>query len=66
MIKIIDGDTSGPKGFTGRVGKSIKDCEKYLVVEFKAVEADLPEINVKCMNFQVHSRNFKSIKVVNS
>lgn len=34
MIKIIDGDTSGPKGFTGRVGKSIKDCEKDLVVEF--------------------------------
>jgi hypothetical protein len=50
MIKKIDGDTSGPKAFTGPVGKGIKDCEKRPVVEYEAIEADLPEIDVKTLS----------------
>lgn len=50
MIKTINEDTSGPKGFTGPAGKSIKDCKKLLVVEYKAIKADLPEINVKFLS----------------
>lgn len=39
LIIELDGPTTGPRGFTGPIGKLLLDCETYPVVKFKTVEA---------------------------
>jgi len=41
LSRKIDGKTSGPKGFTGPIGKRLSTCEKLPVVGFEAIESDL-------------------------
>lgn len=40
LLTTIDGKTSGPVGFTGEVGKALKDCDSMPVVAFSAIDSD--------------------------
>lgn len=44
LIQTLDGPTSGPHGFTGPIGKQIQSCEKLQVIQFAAVQVELPDI----------------------
>ena len=38
----LDGHTSGPKGFSGPIGKELTGCEALKLVEFTCIQCDLP------------------------
>ncbi|KAK4873982.1 hypothetical protein RN001_013342 [Aquatica leii] len=40
----VDGDTSGPREFTGPIGKQLKKCDKLPVVQFKPSEGNLGKV----------------------
>lgn len=50
MIKEVDGDTSGPRGFSGPIGKSLANCETRPVRKFVPIETDLPVVNLEDTN----------------
>ena len=45
LIQTLDGKTSGPKGYTGNIGKKLERCETLNIVEFQAIPTSIPEIN---------------------
>lgn len=44
LFEHLDGTTSGPRSFTGPIGKDLKECENLCVISFNAIECLLPEI----------------------
>ena len=46
----LDGPTSGPHGFTGPIGKCIQSCESLPIVNFTAVNVDLPEVDLQSLS----------------
>ncbi|KAK4879822.1 hypothetical protein RN001_007968, partial [Aquatica leii] len=40
----LDGDTIGPRGFVGQIGKSLETCQNLEVVAFKPIACYLPDI----------------------
>lgn len=45
LIIHLDGDTSGPSGFNGPIGRALKDCEKLPVLPFDPISVeDFPTI----------------------
>lgn len=44
LINSIDGDTTGPRGFSGPMGKELLNCEKKSVVSFAIIESEMPVI----------------------
>ena len=45
LIEDLHGKTTGPKGFTGPLGRQLNNCEKLSVAEFDAIESPNIEIN---------------------
>jgi hypothetical protein len=45
LLKTLDGQTRGPYTFAGPIGSLLHDCEKAAVVDFEAIETDLPQID---------------------
>ena len=45
MIKTLDGKTTGPRGYTGEIGKQLEECEKYSVCDFDAIETSMPRLS---------------------
>ena len=45
LLKYIDGATSGPRAFSGPLGRQLVSCEKLPVAVFQAVDGELPELN---------------------
>ncbi|GBM26390.1 hypothetical protein AVEN_239383-1 [Araneus ventricosus] len=43
----VDGTTTGPRSFTGKIGKSLAGCEKLPVVSFTPIECTLCEVTNK-------------------
>ena len=43
IFTYLDGTTSGPSAFTGDIGKSLVTCQTLAVVEFEAINGNLPE-----------------------
>ena len=39
----LDGATTRPTGFSGPIGRLLSNCEKLAVVEFVAIQTNLPE-----------------------
>ncbi|CAH1100857.1 unnamed protein product [Psylliodes chrysocephalus] len=46
LLQHLDGKTTGPKGFHGKIGKQLEKCETLQPLNFKRIEVILPEINV--------------------
>ena len=40
LVKKLDGDTTGPKSFTGSLGKQLVSCESLPIVDFSAVPSE--------------------------
>ena len=45
LIKTLDGKTTGPRGYTGEIGKQLEECEKYSVCDFDAIETSMPRLS---------------------
>lgn len=43
----LDGVTSGPRSFTGIIGKCLIGCEDLPVVNFNSIQSDVPILNVE-------------------
>jgi hypothetical protein len=41
----LDGETTGPRGYTGVIGKQLERCEKKPVAKFPVIENDIPTIS---------------------
>lgn len=50
LFESIDGPTSGPKSFSGPLGKMLKDCENLTVTNFEPIICNLPEIDPKILS----------------
>jgi hypothetical protein len=46
LIISLDGPTSGPKAFSGKIGSCLKNVEKMPVVSFQKIEFDCPVVEV--------------------
>lgn len=47
LIAHLDGETSGPSGFSGAIGKMLQSCEQFPVVQFERIETVvLPEVDL--------------------
>lgn len=44
LIEHLDGSTTGPKAFSGEIGKSLMRCSELPVCKFQPIESDLPII----------------------
>lgn len=50
IFQHIDGATTGPKSFSGSIGKQLVGCEKLPVVEYESVDCSIPEIDKKMLS----------------
>ncbi|GBN60657.1 hypothetical protein AVEN_178702-1 [Araneus ventricosus] len=44
LFEYLDGETTGPALFSGKIGKQLANCEKLPIINFKPIESD--EINI--------------------
>lgn len=44
LLQNLDGSTTGPKGYSGEIGKQLEKCEKMPVRKFEKIETTLPAI----------------------
>lgn len=44
LVESLDGSTSGPRGFTGPIGKQLSKCEQLPLTNFNRILGDLPTI----------------------
>lgn len=45
LIEHLDGTTSGPRGFSGAIGKNLPSCEQLPIVKYRAIGCVLPDID---------------------
>lgn len=45
LFQQLDGQTTGPKGFSGPIGKQLEKCEDMEIINYKKIESQLPQIN---------------------
>ncbi|CAG4960190.1 unnamed protein product [Parnassius apollo] len=45
LFEHLDGKTTGPRSFTGVIGKALKGCENLPVVQFTPIACKLPDIS---------------------
>uniref|UniRef100_A0A6P7H1G5 Uncharacterized protein LOC114349192 n=1 Tax=Diabrotica virgifera virgifera TaxID=50390 RepID=A0A6P7H1G5_DIAVI len=45
LIEKLDGTTSGPRGFSGPIGKSLAICDQLPVINYKPIKSELPEVD---------------------
>ncbi|KAE8741305.1 hypothetical protein FOCC_FOCC013159 [Frankliniella occidentalis] len=50
LIIDLDGNTTGPKAFSGPIGKQLKACENMPVVHFTVIEADFPSVDANVLS----------------
>ena len=51
----LDGKTSGPTGFTGEIGKALKNCEKLAVnIHFTPITTEF--INIDCRDLSTNQK----------
>ncbi|GBM73269.1 hypothetical protein AVEN_158628-1 [Araneus ventricosus] len=44
LFEYLDGETTGPESFSGKIGEQQPNCEKLPIINFEAIELD--EINI--------------------
>ena len=44
LFQTLDGATSGPVGFTGKLGKALTNCEKLPIKQYQSIDCDLPAV----------------------
>lgn len=46
LFQHLDGTTTGPKSFSGPIGKTLSNCEDLPIKNFSAIACDLPDITI--------------------
>lgn len=46
LLQFLDCLTTGPRGFSGEIGKLLETCDKLPVVKFQPIEGELPDVDV--------------------
>lgn len=46
LLLFLDGQTAGPRGFSGEIGKLLETCDKLPVVQFQPIEGELLDVDV--------------------
>ncbi|KAE8739114.1 hypothetical protein FOCC_FOCC015390 [Frankliniella occidentalis] len=52
LLTKLDGQTSGPTGWTGPIGSKLKDCEKLPLVKFNPIPTTLPEVKYEDLSWE--------------
>lgn len=50
LFQTLDGETTGPKSFSGPIGSQLKNCEKLPVVKFQSTDCEIPDIERKILS----------------
>lgn len=50
LFQALDGETTGPKSFSGPIGTQLSKCEKLPVVNFDSIECEIPDIDRKILS----------------
>ena len=45
LLQTLDGKTSGPRSFTGEIGKKLDGCENLIICDFESIPSKLPDMN---------------------
>lgn len=45
LFQTLDGETTGPKSFSGPIGVQLSKCEKLPVLNFESIECEIPDID---------------------
>ncbi|GBM59719.1 hypothetical protein AVEN_40644-1 [Araneus ventricosus] len=45
ILQHIDGQTAGPKSFSGPIGQQLTCCDKLLVVDYEPIDCSIPNID---------------------
>lgn len=45
LFQTLDGETTGPKSFSGPIGIQLSKCEKLPIVDFGSVDCEVPDID---------------------
>lgn len=46
LLQHLDGPTSGPRAFSGPIGKALSNCEELPISEFEKIPVNLPDVNI--------------------
>jgi hypothetical protein len=46
LLQHLDGETTGPRAFSGPIGKDLSACEQLPVKKYEKIEASLPTVNL--------------------
>lgn len=50
IFQHIDGQTAGPKSFSGPIGQQLTGCEKLPVVQYESVDCFIPDVDRKTLS----------------
>lgn len=50
LFKHLDGKTSGPRGFSGSIGKQLETCDDLPIIHFERLDGNLPEMTEDTVN----------------
>ncbi|XP_050514600.1 uncharacterized protein LOC126889917 [Diabrotica virgifera virgifera] len=50
LFQTLDGETTGPKSFSGPIGSQLRNCEKLPVVKFQIIDCEIPDIDSKILS----------------
>lgn len=50
LFQHLDGATTGPSSFSGKIGQQMKACEKFPVVDFLRIECTIPRVDKKVLS----------------
>ena len=45
LFQTLDGETAGPKSFSGLTGIQLSKCKKLPIVDFESVDCEVPDID---------------------
>ena len=54
LIEELDGETTGPVGFKGPIGKQLNDCEKLPVTEYKKIPSENINTDIRDLSTDQH------------
>jgi len=46
LLEHLDGSTTGPRAFSGPIGKSLSTCQLMPIIVFEKIDADLPTVDL--------------------
>lgn len=50
LLQFLDGSTTGPRGFSGEIGKKLEGCESLTIVRFQPIEVELPNVDYNVLS----------------